>query len=101
MFNAVFKIPMQFFILLLGVLIFVFYRFERPPVYFNRAAWEEQARHGSGERLRALEGEFAAAHDEERLDLRAWLDAHQDQVLVAVFLLLGFWLAGKSIYVLS
>ncbi len=40
MFNAVFKIPMQFFILLLGVLIFVFYQFERPPVYFNRTAWE-------------------------------------------------------------
>ncbi len=75
MFNAVFKIPMQFFILLLGVLVFVFYRFERPPVYFNRAAWEEQARHGSGERLKALEGEFVAAHDEERLDLRSWLDA--------------------------
>ena len=30
MFNAVFKIPMQFFILLLGVLVFVFYQFERP-----------------------------------------------------------------------
>ncbi len=75
MFNAVFKIPMQFFILLLGVLVFVFYRFERPPVYFNRAAWEEQARHGSGERLKALESEFVAAHDEERLDLQAWLDA--------------------------
>jgi threonine/homoserine/homoserine lactone efflux protein len=33
--------------------------------------------------------------------LRAWLDTHQDQVIVAVFLLLGFWLAGKSIYLLS
>jgi len=32
--------------------------------------------------------------------LRAWLDTHTDQVLVAVFLLLGFWLAGKSIYLL-
>jgi threonine/homoserine/homoserine lactone efflux protein len=33
--------------------------------------------------------------------LRAWLDTHEDQVIVAVFLLLGFWLAGKSIYLLS
>src|SRR5205823_9446713 len=40
MFNAVFKIPMQFFILLLGVLVFVFYQFEPPPVHFNDAAWE-------------------------------------------------------------
>src|SRR5271155_4994165 len=42
MFNAVFKIPMQFFILLLGCLIFVFYQFERPPVLFNQAAWKIQ-----------------------------------------------------------
>src|SRR4029077_94297 len=35
MFNAVCKIPMQFFILLLGVLIFVFYQFEQPPLFFN------------------------------------------------------------------
>jgi len=32
--------------------------------------------------------------------LRAWLDTHTDQVIVAVFLLLGLWLAGKSIYLL-
>jgi len=36
-----------------------------------------------------------------RLDrLRTWLDAHQEQVIIAVCLLLGFWLAGKSIYLL-
>ena len=40
----------------------------------------------------------AAASRLERL--RAWLESHQDQVVVAVCLLLGFWLAGKSIYLL-
>ncbi|HET7536331.1 MAG TPA: sodium:solute symporter, partial [Candidatus Didemnitutus sp.] len=39
MFNAVFKIPMQFFILLLGTLVFVLFQFERPPVFFNQTAW--------------------------------------------------------------
>src|ERR1019366_4276254 len=42
MFNAVCKIPMQFFILLLGVLIFVFYQFRAPPVYFNQTVWKQQ-----------------------------------------------------------
>ena len=42
MFNAVLKIPMQFFILLLGVLVFVFYQFEQPPVFFNQAVWRLQ-----------------------------------------------------------
>jgi SSS family solute:Na+ symporter len=77
MFNAVLKIPMQFFILLLGVLIFVFYRFERPPVYFNEATWAYQAAHGDGDRLRTLETEFAAAHDDERAQLQAWMDARR------------------------
>jgi hypothetical protein len=44
---------------------------------------------------------FAGAGSEARLkELRDWLGSHQDQVIIAVFLLLGFWLAGKSIYLL-
>lgn len=36
-----------------------------------------------------------------RLDrLRTWLESHQDEVIIAACLLLGFWLAGKSIYLL-
>jgi SSS family solute:Na+ symporter len=75
MFNALFKIPMQFFILLLGVLIFVFYQFERPPVFFNKAAWAYQEAHGSAAKLHALEGDFNTAHADERRQLQAWLDA--------------------------
>ena len=32
--------------------------------------------------------------------LRTWLDTHQDLVIIVISLLLGFWLAGKSIYLL-
>lgn len=35
MFNAVLKIPMQFFILLIGVMLYVFYIFYTPPLHFN------------------------------------------------------------------
>lgn len=77
MFNAVFKIPMQFFILLLGVLIFVFYQFERPPVYFNRTEWGWQATHGHAARLQALDAQFSAAHADERRELLAWVDARR------------------------
>jgi threonine/homoserine/homoserine lactone efflux protein len=45
---------------------------------------------------------FAPAKSGARLErMRKWLDSHQDQVLIAVFLLLGLWLAGKSIYLLA
>ncbi|HEY6312783.1 MAG TPA: GAP family protein [Streptosporangiaceae bacterium] len=44
---------------------------------------------------------FAPARAGARLErMRAWLDSHQDQVIIAICLLLGFWLAGKSIYLL-
>jgi hypothetical protein len=44
---------------------------------------------------------FSPAKATVRLDrMRTWLDTHQDQVIILVFLLLGFWLAGKSIYLL-
>ena len=44
---------------------------------------------------------FSPAAASSRLkQLRTWLDTHLDQVTIAIFLLLGFWLAGKSIYLL-
>ena len=75
MFNAVFKIPMQFFILLLGALLFVFYQFETPPVFFNKAAWHQQADGPAGARLRGLATEFAAAHADKERHLQAWIAA--------------------------
>jgi SSS family transporter len=36
-FNGLLKIPMQFFILLTGVMVFVFYQFEKAPLFFNAA----------------------------------------------------------------
>ena len=77
MFNAVCKIPMQFFILFLGVLTFVFYRFETPPVFFNEPAWNYQAAHGAGEQLNSLRADFDAAHAQERQGIDAWLAARR------------------------
>ena len=36
-FNAIVKVPLQFFILLTGAMVFVFYQFEKPPMLFNKA----------------------------------------------------------------
>ena len=45
---------------------------------------------------------FAPAKSGPQLErMRKWLDSHQDQVLIAICLLLGLWLAGKSIYLLA
>lgn len=75
MFNALLKIPMQFVILLLGALLFVFYQFEAPPLFFNRAEWERHAEGPAAPRLRELEAQYAAAAGDTQVAIRAWLEA--------------------------
>ena len=74
MFNAICKIPMQFCILLLGVLLFVFYQFEQPPLFFNQSSAHYMAQHDHGQ-INALETGFTAAHDDKQRQLEAWLNA--------------------------
>lgn len=40
MFNGLLKVPMQFFILMVGIMVFVFYQFNKAPVNFNPTATE-------------------------------------------------------------
>ena len=75
MFNALLKIPMQFFILLLGALVFVFYQFQPAPVFYNRVEWSRHADAPKGETFRALEAKHAALHAAKQEKIRAWLDA--------------------------
>jgi solute:Na+ symporter, SSS family len=83
MFNAVCKIPMQFSILLLGVLMFVFYQFEPPPLFFNAASRQYFAEHSADPKLRAYETDFNSAHDQTRAQLENWLQARHDGNLSA------------------
>jgi solute:Na+ symporter, SSS family len=75
MFNAVCKIPMQFSILLLGILVCVFYQFAPEPVLFNQPALHAAARHDGSARLGTLEQEFASVHEQKQQWLREWLAA--------------------------
>jgi len=75
MFNAVFKIPMQFFILMLGVLLFVAYQFERPPVYFDQVAWHERAVQGQAGVMQNIETKFTDAFGAKREKLEQWMSA--------------------------
>jgi SSS family transporter len=65
-FNAFLKVPMQLLILSIGVLLFVFYHFEEPPLVFSPAevaAVEESPRAGD---FRLLEEEQARVHSQRR-----------------------------------
>jgi Na+/proline symporter len=75
MFNAVLKIPMQFFILLVGALVFVFFQFVTPPLFFNQAAWSAELQSKAAPRLHKLEADFAAIHEEKAQLIHRWLGA--------------------------
>ncbi len=66
LFNAVVKIPMQFFILLIGVMVFVFYQFEKPPVFFNQPAYRAAQQSDSTGRLPQLETRYDALFAEKQ-----------------------------------
>ena len=78
MFNAVFKIPMQFFIVMLGALLFVFYQFQpNTPVFFNQAEWQRHANGPHAETFRAIEEKHSAVHTEKQARIRAWAAARE------------------------
>jgi Na+/proline symporter len=65
LFNGLVKIPMQFLILFIGVMVFVFYVFSRPPAYFDRPAMAQtSAQHGA--EIAALTARHDRAFDARR-----------------------------------
>lgn len=58
MFNGLLKIPMQFMILFIGVLVFVFYLFNQPPVFYNQALKNQAMHTEKASELQDLEGQY-------------------------------------------
>jgi len=73
LFNAVAKIPMQFFILFIGAMVFVFYLFIQPPILFQQA---ELARIGRSGASAGLEQQYHAAFERRRNAALGLVDAH-------------------------
>src|SRR5712672_2031876 len=71
LFNAVVKVPMQFFILLLGAIVFMFYQFEKPPAYFNQPAYERAMENGYAPQLTELQRQFDEVFTQKRAAIRA------------------------------
>lgn len=71
LFNALLKIPMQFMILLTGVLVFVFYQFEAHPVLFNKAAVQTAQESKYKAEFQDIENQHQQFHKEKKA---AYLD---------------------------
>lgn len=65
-FNGFLKVPMQFFILLVGVMVFVFYQFNPAPLNFNPAATEAVENSSYQEEYDRLEKKLQTIQTEKR-----------------------------------
>ncbi|HEX6626055.1 MAG TPA: sodium:solute symporter [Pyrinomonadaceae bacterium] len=75
LFNGMVKVPMQFFILFLGAMVFAFYQFTQPPIFFNPVELEKARAGQHAEQFRALEAEHAAAFDAKQRAAREYIGA--------------------------
>jgi Na+/proline symporter len=76
-FNGLLKIPMQFIILFIGVLVFVFYLFNQPPVFHNTVLKEQAMKTERGLVLRSLDREFEKTFNEKRKSVDELVSAIQ------------------------
>jgi len=71
LFNALAKIPMQFFILFIGTMVFVFYVYQQPPILFDRT----EAKRLESPKIRQDYATVASRYDGAFLERRAAADA--------------------------
>ena len=65
-FNGLLKVPMQFFILLIGVMVFVFYQFNPSPLNFNPGANEAVLNSNYAQEYKQLEAEHIAIENSKK-----------------------------------
>ncbi|MBW4970729.1 sodium:solute symporter [Croceibacter atlanticus] len=74
LFNGLLKVPMQFFILLVGVMVFVFYQFNASPINFNPAAHEAVQNSEYVQEYTALENQLKTIQAEQNITSLAYAE---------------------------
>nr|WP_275976226.1 sodium:solute symporter [Geothrix oryzisoli] len=73
--NGMVKVPLQFLILLLGVLVFAFYQFQAPPLFFNPGPVKQVLAGPEAPAYRATEADYARAREAQRQRAEAFVTA--------------------------
>ena len=76
LFNGIFKVPMQFFVLFVGIMVFMFYQFTKPPIHFNPsnlAKIEQDA--STKEDLKTLQLQFDDVFAKKQTEIRTMVSA--------------------------
>ena len=79
MMNGLLKVPMQFVILFIGVMVFVYYQFNAPPIFFNSTVKEEVIQSSYAEEFKELESGYQHAFDAKKEAVGQLLGALEQQ----------------------
>jgi len=75
LFNGILKVPMQFLVLFVGVLVFVFFQFQKPPLHFNSANVEKLEASSLAGEYAALEDRYGEVFDRRQQEVRTLMQA--------------------------
>jgi len=76
--NGLVKVPMQFIILFIGAMVFVFFQFVTPPVFFNPVE-EEKVKAGKySSEYQMIEDEYAQIYKEKQNNLKGLISSIDD-----------------------
>lgn len=73
--NGIVKIPMQFFILFTGVMVFVFYQFITPPLFFNPEGIKSVENSKYADDFHSINEEYIELSSQKRKELNSMVDA--------------------------
>jgi SSS family transporter len=73
--NGLVKVPMQFIILFIGAMVFVFYQFVTPPLFFNPVEEKNVKNSSHSEEYLELENDYERIFEEKQVKIREMLGA--------------------------
>jgi Na+/proline symporter len=76
--NGLVKVPMQFFILLIGALLFTFYQFKSGPVFFNSSVPAKVFTGKYGDSLRSVDSAFKIANAKQSAYASGYINAYRN-----------------------
>ncbi|HTI60000.1 sodium:solute symporter [Mucilaginibacter sp.] len=84
--NGLIKIPMQFLILLIGVLVFAFYQFHQPPMFFNQYEVKQVKASRYGAEYIGLEKQYSVAFEQKKASAENFSTAsgNKDEAKISV-----------------
>lgn len=75
LFNGILKVPMQFLVLFVGILVFVFFQFQQPPIHFNSANLEKLENTEYADDLAKLQAQHNTLFLTQQEEVRALMGA--------------------------